>query len=361
MPKRLLGALYRHYLLVVPPVLVAEIGADLTKKRDGGPGQLKTLSEKLGRSQAMINMDHRDLRIKSLRGKPVVMERRPIIETETFTTSAGEASIVVETAENEQLLRWRLQQFTESDSKAAAEWREVLASVNLEKTRENLKRSNPDLPPVKSLNELGRFVDILLASGDQNLLLQMCLEDAQLDGTIKSEIMERWDKVKPAKLSNFAPYAFFCFRIRMLFHFGLINNLVTTKASNTADILYLYYVPFCKVFCSNDNIHVDLQRFVLRADQRFIRFGELRNDLDAISFFWDSLTQNERHLWLGVYGDWPPKNIRSFTFQRWNETMATPARMRRAIRNPKPPPGHISHLIKTFEEAMEQKRRQSKT
>lgn len=360
MPNRLLGALYRHYLLVVPPVLVAEIGADLTKKRDGGPDQLKTLSEKLGGPHAMINMDHRYLRIASLRGKPITMDGRPIVEAETFTTSTGQASIAVETPENEQLLRWRALQFTESDTTTATEWRKILASVNLEKTRENLKRSNPDLPPVKSLHELGQLVDLVLATGDQRLLLQMCLEDAQLDETTKSEIVRRWNEIKPATFFDFAPYAFFCFRIRMLFHFGLIYNLVTTKASNTADILYLYYAPFCKIFCSNDNIHVDLQRFVLRTDQCFIRFRELRNDLDAISFFWDSLTQNERHLWFDVFGHWPPRNSGSFTFQRWNATMAMPARKPKAVRCPTPPPGYIRELIDTLGEAMNQKRRQSK-
>ena len=55
-----------------------------------------------------------------------------------------------------------------------------------------------------------------------------------------------WDEQKAANLWTFAPYAFFCFRIRMLFHIGLVNGLITTRASNTADLLYLYYVPFCR-------------------------------------------------------------------------------------------------------------------
>lgn len=360
MPKRLLGALYRHYLLVVPPVLVAEIRADLTKKHDGGPEKLRILSEKLrGSNDAMINMDHRDLRIASLLGKPITMDGRPIVEVETFITSRGPASLVVETPENDQLFRWRGRQFTESDTEAATEWRKVLASVNLEKTRESLKSSNPDLPPVQSLSQLGQLIEVVLATGDQRLLLQMCVEDAQLDEKTKQEIICRWDRIKPTSLFDFAPYAFFCFRIRMLFHFGLMNNLMTTKASNTADLLYLYYVPFCKVFCSNDKIHLALQNFVLRTDQRFIRFGEFRNDLDAISFFWDSLTQNERHLWFGVFGHWPPRNSGSFTFQRWKATMATPARKHKAVRCPTPPPGHIRDLIDTFREALNQKRPQT--
>lgn len=57
---------------------------------------------------------------------------------------------------------------------------------------------------------------------------------------------------------------------------------------------------------------------------------------------------------------WPPRNSGSFTFQRWNATMAMPARKPKAVRCPTPPPGYSRELIDTFGEAMNQKRRQSK-
>ena len=100
----------------------------------------------------------------------------------------------------------------------------------------------------------------------------------------------------------FRSLCFFCFRIRRLFHVGLVNDLVSTRKSNTADLVYLYYAPFCNVFSSNDRLHENLAPLILRPDQYFVRRDALRSDLVAIEWFWDRLSIDEKRVWFDRFG-----------------------------------------------------------
>src|SRR5712691_8242197 len=104
LPRKLLPTLSRYYPLVVPPVLVMEILGDLFKPRQGGVEWMRILSEKIGWTEFFVNIDHRELRVASLCGKPVVMDGRPVVRAEGFDTTSGRSALVAETAQDSQLL-----------------------------------------------------------------------------------------------------------------------------------------------------------------------------------------------------------------------------------------------------------------
>jgi hypothetical protein len=338
LPQRLLSPLSRYYLLVVPPVLVSEILGNLLKTRQGGKEWMRILADKIQSTQFFVNVDHRDLRVASLRGKTVTMDGRPIVESQEFDTSLGKAELISETEDHMRLLRWRFEKLTELDEQSAKEWKQTIASVNLEKIKEHFKLATPEMPRVKSFAELGNAVDLLLRFTDQRVALHMCLADAQLEDDLRKEVYSRWENDRTQNLSSFAPYAFHCFRIRMLFYVGLANDLVSTRSSNTADILYLYYVPFCNVFSSNDNLHESFAPLVLRPDQYFIRSDFLRSDFEAIEMFWEHLSLEQKRMWLDRFGQWPPRNVGSFTYRMWTRKMVLPKGLRRgnALKNMAP-------------------------
>jgi hypothetical protein len=284
-----------------------------------------------------------------------------VVASEEFDTSLGKSALLTKTKEDSQLWRWRFEKPSAPDEQSAKEWRQAVSSVDLEKAKAQLKSSNPEMPRVKSLPELGPVVDIMLRLGDQRILLEMCLEDAHLDDGSREEIRTRWERAQAPTLWSFAPYAFFCFRIRMLFHVGLVNDLVTTKSSNTADLVYLYYAPFCKVFSSNDTLHEDLAPMVLRPDQFFVQTRSLRSDLDAIDNFWKQLSLQQQRMWFDRFGHWPPRNTASFTYRTWSRTMALPAGLRRgnALKNMLPEARkkmdeHVREVMQQFTEIQEQ-------
>jgi hypothetical protein len=358
--KKLLPMLSRYYLLVVPPILVLEILGDLLKKRQGGRGWVRILAEKVGTTRPFINVDHRELRVESLLGKPITMDGRPVVASEGFDTTQGKSALITETKEHLQLLRWRFEEPSALEEQSAREWKQAVSSVDLEKAKAQFKSSNPDLPRVKSFTELRSAVDIMLQFGDQMVFLEMCLEDAHLDEDSRNEIRARWAQIKSPALWSFAPYAFFCFRIRMLFHVGLINNLVTTRSSNIADLVYLYYTPFCNVFSSNDRLHEDLAPLVLRPDQYFIRTTSLRSDFEAIDFFREQLSNDQKRMWHDRFGDWPPRNSGSFTYRMWTRKMTLPKGLRRGNALKKMSPEakkkmdeHVREVMQQFKEIQE--------
>ncbi len=363
LPQRLLLTLSRYYLLVVPPILVLEVLGDLLKTRQGGKEWMRMLSEKIRSTRFFVNLDHRDLRVASLRGKPVTMDGRPVIESEEFDTSLGKAALISETEEHMRLLRWGFEKPTALDEQSANEWKQAIVSVNLEKAKAHLKLSNPEFPRVKSFAELGNAVDGLLRFTDQRVALEMCLEDAHIEDDLRKEVRTRWEKDQSQKLWAFAPYAYHCFRIRMLFHLGLANDLVTTRSSNTADLIYLYYVPFCNVFSSNDKLHDNFAPLVSRPDQYFIRTDLLRSDFEAIEMFWAHLSLEQKRMWFDRFGHWPPRNGGSFTYRMWMRKMKLPEGLRRGNALKKMSPEakqkldkHVKEVMQQFREIQEQAR-----
>lgn len=365
LPQKLLFSLSRYYLLVIPPILVAEILGDLLKTRQGGVEWMRMLSDKIGTSNPFVNMDHRELRLKSLLGKEVVMDGRPVVEAQEFETSFGKSAIISDTKEHSQLLRWRFEKPSALDEQSAQEWRQTIAAIDLEKLKAHLKSSSPELPRVKSISELGAVIDALLEIGDQKILLEMCFEDAHIDEDLRKKIRERWDQAKARKLSSFAPYAFFCFRIRMLFHVGLVSDLISTKSSNTADLVYFYYAPFCNIFSSNDKLHELLAPLVLRRDQYFIRTALLRSDFEAIEYFWEHLSTEQKRMWFDRFGNWPPRNTGSFTYEMWTRKMIMPGVSRRNILknvssdSKNKMNDHVRKVMQQFKEVQEQFKNQS--
>jgi hypothetical protein len=361
LPRKLLPALSKYYLFVVTPILVQEILGDLPKAHQGGSEWMRILSEKIQSGFFCVNMDHRDLRAASLLGKPITMDGRPVVEAQEFDTTLGKGVLVTETKEHWQLLRWQSEKLTPFDEQSAKEWKEFISTVNLEKTKAHLKLANSEMPKVKSFAELGAAVDTLLGFGDQRILLEMCITDAHLNEESQEKIRTRWAQIENPKLWSFAPYAFFCFRIRMLFHVGLVNDLVSTRNSNTADILYLYYVPFCNVFSSNDKLHESFAPLVLKPDQYFIRTSALRSDFEAIEYFREYLSTDQKRMWLDRFGDWPPRNSGSFTYKMWTRKMILPAGLRRgnALKGMSPDAkkkldAHVRETMRQFKEIQEQ-------
>jgi hypothetical protein len=180
LPRKLLPALSKYYLLVVPPILVQEILGDLPKTHQGGCEWMRILSEKIQSGFFCMNMDHRDLRATSLLGKQITMDGRPVVEAQEFDTTLGKGVLVTETKEHWQLRRWQFEKLTPFDEQSAKEWKEFISTVDLEKTKAHLKLTNSEMPKVKSFAELGATVDTLLGFGNQQILLEMRLKECHL-------------------------------------------------------------------------------------------------------------------------------------------------------------------------------------
>ena len=80
------------------------------------------------------------------------------------------------------------------------------------------------------------------------------------------------------------------------------------KADNKVDIAYLYYLPFCHVFVSKDNLHKRVVPLFMRDDQSFIDADELKADLQKLDAHYSALPDEVRNSGFHKFAKYPPED-----------------------------------------------------
>lgn len=119
----------------------------------------------------------------------------------------------------------------------------------------------------------------------------------------RREALVRWEKEGKPLFRKFAPYAYYCLVVELMFYHGIKNDFIKTGTKHhvAADIVYLYYLPFCHAFASNDAFFSDFARSLMRGDQTYIDLAEMKNDLREIRTYWENLEGEELEEKLAQY------------------------------------------------------------
>ncbi len=309
-------------MVVVPPVLMAEIQADLTKASHARKSQRVALrneaSEQAKKLHSMFSrgfsLPHRLLVLQDLVGHAVEMKGRPIVGGTHVITEDGEKGFWVDDQQEKFLLAWEDGDFSIFDKISAYEWRLSISEIDLAKTRQGLMSSlgSKDLP--KTPERLVERVDDLLARPEaQEAHLYLQLGFAHADRRTREAILARWERDPEKRLSTFAPYAAYCTRVLLLFHFALLGDLIGTKATNRIDLEYLYYLPFATAFASGDAVHATLAPLAFNGDQLFISRDALKED--AAWFLAETEKIAERPV------NYPPERMGSPVLDLWKKHM----------------------------------------
>ena len=96
----------------------------------------------------------------------------------------------------------------------------------------------------------------------------------------------------------------------------LLRNV---KASHQIDLAYLYYLPFCSVFTSKDNFHVEIVPLFMRDDQTFVSGIALKDDLKKLVERYSALDESELRLGMNHYAQSPPDDPTFLTTQLWDK------------------------------------------
>lgn len=129
-------------------------------------------------------------------------------------------------------------------------------------------------------------------------------------------IIRRWIQERQPAMTVFAPYAAHCATVILFFRFAVAADLISSeRASNAADIAYLFYLPFCQVFTSNDKLHARTVPLFLRPDQRFVLGTDLKEDLNKLDAYFSGLPQVELDRGLMMFE--PPDDDRYLTTRLW--------------------------------------------
>jgi len=318
----------KHYFLNIPPVLVAEILGDLTqRRREGKPlpeDVVALLSRKLGGLDRIVSLPYRLICLRNLLGEPLPRHRQVVIgPVRRVVTKDGVAGHWVDELPEEGALRhWGEGRFSEVERLLSAGWRVAATSVGHSLYVERLSRSFVILPAASTLDEAVSSVDAVMERELLQVpLLSLLLEDLGCSHEEVEAVQYRWAQLRPQFIRQFSPYAEFCLRVLLLFVVASRNDLIGPRATNRVDLEYLFYLPFCMVFSSNDVFHRRLAPLLLEADQDFVLGEELKNDLGLIADQWAALTNEEKLEREYQYGCYPPEVERSPTACLWRKHM----------------------------------------
>ena len=347
--------LFAHFNLVTCNVLLIEILGDLKKWREDerlSEVEVQRLAKKL--VVAKNCAPHTHLTLGNLLGHPVPMTGQVPMAGGRPVTVDGETGTFFDVSpENQALLRWKAGEFLEAEKALAETWRELTAAIDLEGFQRAHKGK---VRTFKNLDNLHRFICHESRPTDtqgRRILLVLLLGTLQIPVEACRAVFLRWEQMGQPDIEEFAPYAYFCFKVTQVFKHAVITGLISPRKTNHVDMNYLYYLPFCQAFCSRDNLHRDLVPVFLRRDQSFIHGDELKTDLRRLNSWWASLTQEERRERGYEYGSRPPFDDASVTHREWSKHMGpwTPGSGNRALKMNKEEEEAILNKIRRIVEA----------
>ena len=91
------------------------------------------------------------------------------------------------------------------------------------------------------------------------------------------------------------------------------------RPSNKIDFAYLYYLPFCRVFVSNDNLHSRTVPLFLKRGQKFITGVDLKAGLKELDEYYSNLPEEVKEKGVMNFASYPPRDVSTFIGQLFNE------------------------------------------
>ena len=310
------------YSANITPLFYIETLANLYKEMRCGRTPDQVVADIASKTPdfAGANADHLTLCVNDLLGFSVPVERFPVTVRGRSVMTADRLGVVFEQApEIEAFERWQRGEYLTIERQFARSWR-------LSRTRLDLSQivANSGLPKgvrldVKDFAEAKKWADRFVR-GERNRFstLKGALETIGVPQKLWSRIVSRWKADGGPPLTEFAPYAAHVFNLDIFFFVSLAASLISTeKASNQIDIAYLYYLPFCMVFVSGDNLHKRVAPLFMGEDQQFVWAPDLKADLARIDEHYSRLPEAERDKGLFELARHPPLGIDSITTQLW--------------------------------------------
>lgn len=316
----------QFYLSNVTPLFFVETLADLDKRaRSGRTSEdiVGSLAYRTPDLHAKSNVHHRSLLQGELLGKGEVdmEDGRPHIGGGRYVDLGGKTGAYFEASpEEEAMKRWQEHKFLELERTYAKQWRAGLSNVDLEEIYSHYQLRFSGHPKARTMEEVKVMVDKVVDNPDQELILQSGLASVGVSQRAIPEIIARWRAAGSPPLGKFAPYFTHILRVDLLFMFGIGADLIGRgRPSHKIDIAYLYYLPFCKIFVSNDRLHKLLAPLFLRPNQSFISGEELKADFKKLDEHYSKLPPEDLAKGVYFFAHTPPHDTAFLTTRLWDK------------------------------------------
>lgn len=324
-----IDSLDRYFFQIVPPILLNEICADLSKATNDSSikNSVSLHSYRISGNRGLA-FKYREILGSSLIGNEVPMEGKffPVGERMVRMIDGSVGTIVETIDEDETIFRWQRKDFTEEEKLWAIKWRRIYERpINSKMYTDKIAEAGLDFKIPKDDKEIAEIVDSLLQEKRlQSKLLVLLAKEFKMPFDFQRTVINRWYNEGKPMIKDFAPYAFFCVRANFLWAIGLTNQALFKpnkryRKNDRKDLEYCYYLPHCEIFASKDNIHKILVPHLLRPDQSFVDSEKLKIDLNQLSEDWNKLSRQEQIKYHQERGFAPPENEKSLVFQLWKK------------------------------------------
>ncbi len=319
--------LHIHFMENLTPILGLELLGDLRKEGRGSrtAEQIVTeLAEKFGGSGPATNVDYRTLCVNSLLGNQVPLDGRIVPQSgRAVRARDGSRGFIVDLSPlNQAILRWADGQFEDFEREFAGYWRQVTRDLDFDSLVDQLNAQHVILPKADNAAELRPHVDTLLSRAAlQDVWLTWLLAQLAVPADYERAIWSRWRASSGLFLQRFSPYAWHCLRVLLLLVRATRHRLISWNPTNLLDIQYLYYLPFCMVFASDDRVHQTLAAFLLGEHQSFVTGKDLKADLRRLADYREGLSEKQLHYLGYALGSYPPPARGSVVHELWKKHM----------------------------------------
>jgi hypothetical protein len=319
-----------HFFLSnITPLFFVETLADLEKKVRSGrtPEQVVgSLAYKTPDFSSKPNVHHRRLlEAELLSGTKIELELGipHISGGKTVQLEGRKGVIFTPSPEEEAFSRWQDFQFLDLERLIAKQWRSSLSNIDLEGQYRTFQRFYPMGKP-KTLEEVKRFVDFYIEGPDQESVLRFGLTLVGVLEQKQALVLQRWRSHGRPSLRVYAPYFTYVFAVDFLFYLGIAADIIGRgRPSHKIDLAYLYYLPFCMIFSSNDKLHSEIAPLFMRKNQTFLPGVDLKLDLAKLDAHYSALSAEEKATGVVRFAPHPPKDDSFLTTRLWDKHMAS--------------------------------------
>jgi hypothetical protein len=314
----------------ITPLFYIETLADLEKEVKAGKTPEQVVGEiayKTPDMQGHPNLYHLTLIWGELMGKgEIVMEGYPVVGGGKPVMYEGATGIIYkQSPEEEAFNRWKHGEFLEVERGIAARWRQEVESLDLKAMAASFKGIHQAAGRPTRLEDIKALADAIIDGPDQEAVLRMGLAFTISDENWGNQIVVRWQSLGQPKIREYAPYFTHVLTVDLFFCLGMAASQIgSERKSNKVDIAYLYYLPFCMVFTSRDDLHVRSVPLFLRADQSFVHGDALKADLKRLDEYYDALPEETKKQSIYSFAAYPPNDDSYLVTQLWKKHLRPP-------------------------------------
>jgi len=313
------------YLSNIVPVFFVECLADLEKdmvRTKSTPEQLVgSLATRTPDSRSTANVYHLDILKSELSGQfdldTVLL--RPLRAGGRHVQLGNSRGMIFKASQEEEAVhRWDRREFLNLEREIAKSWRRMISQIDLEAMSQRVLNAIGPWRKPKSLQDSRAMTDTIIDNLDPEWLLRFGLQILGVPEATEHVISD-WKANRQKPLREYRPYFIHMIFINIFFSLVLPAKLLkNVKQSHHIDLAYLYYLPFCTVFTSRDNFHVEVAPLFMSPAQQFVHGDALKADLKRLNEHYLQLPEEVLEQGLYTFAQFPPDDSSYLATRLWD-------------------------------------------